>query len=82
MASKIVNMRVNPKTEADIYAFIMSKGGLKKAFNHLYQHYLMTQRIDDIVDRLSSQIEFIPKQNDNQVNPDKEAALLLNNFLK
>lgn len=76
-------MRINTKKEAELYHFIRSKGGLKKTFLYLYQHYKMTTSIEDIVERLSKKIDYIPRQQEvASANPDSDGKMMVANFLK
>lgn len=91
MSSKIYNMRVNTKTEQELHQFIISKGGLKKAFTALYNHYKLTQKVDAIVNRLKSEIEFAAPKTVTQIDlrqsktttqDNGKAKAMLSNFIK
>ncbi len=82
---KIMNLRINPDTEEELYHFIKGKGGLKKTILYLYRHYQMTQRVDDIVDRLAKEIDYTPKPTQSimeAVELDDEVVNMAFGFLK
>lgn len=55
--SEVKTLRINPKTEKEIYDFVESKGGIKKALKYLYEQYTLNQKVDTIVNDLVTQLK-------------------------
>jgi len=73
-----MTVRINPKNEHDLYQFVKSKGGIKKAINYLFGHYQMTKDIQSLIGDIVDKPPAI-----KQPTPvDDEVFNMANNFIK
>lgn len=87
MKSRVMTLRVNPTNESELYQFVESKGGIKKAINYLYNHYKLTQRVDKIVndmtDKIKNEIDFTSKEpTRTEIKTSSKSKNMVNSFLK
>lgn len=87
-------IRINPKTEPDLYQFVNEKRGPKKALKFLFQFYKTNNNLaEDIVNKIKEEIDFSApktttttriktKQISQDFEIDNEADDMLSNLIK